>query len=103
MSALKYFRLLAHSLHSSLNFNIPGRNIYIIIIGPNVPKLGFRVVWPVDRLPQLKLPSQKGNQWPPSTWTGGESSQLNELREFRGRVSEMGHEIINVKVGVRQS
>ena len=33
----------------------------IIIIGPNVPKLGFRVVWPVDRLPQLKLPSQKGN------------------------------------------
>ena len=26
-------------------------------------KLGFRVVWPVDRLPQLKLPSQKGNQW----------------------------------------
>ena len=28
-------------------------------------KLGFRVAWPVDRLPQLKLRSQKGNlgQW----------------------------------------
>ena len=37
--------------------------IYIIIIGPNVLKLGFRVLWPVDRLPQLKLPSQKGKQW----------------------------------------
>ena len=28
-------------------------------------KLGFRVMWPVNRLPQLKLPSQKGNQWAP--------------------------------------
>ena len=43
------------------------------MIGPNVQKLGFRVVWPVDRLPQLKLPSQKGaqpNQFkePKKTW-----------------------------------
>ena len=60
-----FFQIIPHSLHQNMNFNIPGSNIYIII-GPNVLKLGFRVVWPVDRLPQLKLPSQKGNPTQPT-------------------------------------
>ena len=47
-------------------FKIPGSNI--IYYRPKCGKVGFSGFLAVDQLPQLKLPSQKGNQWAPIAW-----------------------------------
>ena len=62
-STPKYVRLLAHSLHENLNFHIPGSNIYYYYWAKCANVWVFGLIWPLNRLPHLKLPSQKGNQW----------------------------------------